>query len=288
MLFDTHAHFYTNDLQRYPVHTANAREGEEKLKQRIQADAFPSERVLALWDDNRVAGGAGVQYNTVYKTDNRYLLDVSAQHPKRIAPVVMLDATAAETPETLGKYITDRGVVGLRLYGRAEPDGSYPWLDSPAALRTWEVANRHALAMVLMCAPARVAPSALRAIAALARRFPATTIALDHFGWAGFAPAQFGLPEPLVHMREHRNVYYKLTTINFHMLERAGLDSAQFVRRAVDVFGADRMMWGSDMGNTRESYRFMAHRARASAVLLTPSERKQVLCDTGTKLFARR
>lgn len=286
-LYDTHAHFFSSDLRRYPVNTTNAREGEENLKRRILSEPATPERILGLWDDNGVVGGVGVQYNTVYKTDNSYVLDVAEWHAGRILPVVMLDASSPDTPSTLARYIARRGVVGLRLFGRVEADGSTPWLDSPAALATWEIANRHALTMVVMYGPARVAPEALQTIAALAKRFPATTLALDHFGWAGSEPSELGLPEPLIRMREHRNVCYKLTTINFHLFERNGIDSTQFVRRAADVFGADRMMWGSDAGNTLDSYASMAQRARASAALLTPVERNLFLCETGARLFSR-
>lgn len=286
-LYDTHAHFFSNDTQRYPLNTSNAREGEENLRRRIASDPATPERNFKLWDASGVTGGCGVQYNTVYKSDNSYVLDVAERHADRIAPVVMLDATAPDTPTTLDTLITERGVVGLRLYGRAEADGSLPWLDSQAALRTWEVADRHGLAMVLMFVPARAGAVALPAIAALAQRFSATTVSLDHFGWAGSDSAQL-LSPALVQMREHRNVFYKLTTINFHFLERARIDSAQFVRRLADVFGADRMMWGSDVGNTLDDYASMARRARASTTLLTSAERQLFLHDTGARLFARR
>jgi L-fuconolactonase len=286
-LYDTHAHFFSNDTQRYPLNTSNAREGEENLRRRISSDPATPERNFELWDASGVTGGCGVQYNTVYKSDNSYVLDVAERHADRIAPVMMLDAAATETPTTLDKFVRERGVVGLRLYGRAEADGSLPWLDSQAALRTWEVADRHGLAMVLMFVPAQAHAVALPAIAALAKRFSATTLSLDHFGWAGSDPAQL-LPPSLVQLREHRNVFYKLTTINFHRLEQASIDSAQFVRRLADVFGADRMMWGSDLGNTLDDYPSMARRARASTTLLTSAERQLFLHDTGARLFARR
>jgi len=284
-LYDTHAHFFSADVLRYPVNTANAREGEDNLRRRIESDPATPQRVLGLWDDSGVIGGVGVQYNTVYKTDNRFILDTAGQNAERVTPVVMLDATAADTPATLDRWVNERGVVGLRLFGRAAADGTYPWLDSPAALQTWQVANRHGLTMVLMYAPARVEPTAFETIASLAQRFPAATIALDHFGWAGCDPADLGLAAPLVRMRERGNVFYKLTTINFHLFEKAGIDSARFVRRAVDLFGADRMMWGSDVGNTLESYDSMARRARASAAHLTPAERNLFLRETGMRLF---
>jgi L-fuconolactonase len=287
-LYDTHAHFFSSDVQRYPVDTTNAREGEVNLRRRIRSEPATPERVFAMWDDNGVAGGVAVQYNTVYKKDNRYVLDVAEQHAERVTPVVMLDAEAADTPAVLTKYVAERGVVGLRLFGRADANGEYPWLDSPAALETWEVANRLALSMLVMYAPAQVNPAALERIAALAERFPATTITLDHFAWAGVQAEDLGLPAPLLRMREHRNVHYKLTTINFHMFERAGIDSAQFVRRAADIFGADHLMWGSDVGNTLEGFVLMAHRARMAATLLTAEERKSFLHDTGARLFARR
>src|SRR3954463_916864 len=100
-LYDTHAHFFTNDLLRYPVDTANAREGEDNLRRRIQSDPATPERIFSLWDDSGVIGGAGVQYNTRYKMDNSFVLDTAQRHAERVTPVVMLDATAADTPSTL-------------------------------------------------------------------------------------------------------------------------------------------------------------------------------------------
>ena len=284
-LYDTHAHFFTNDLARYPINTANAREGEDTLRRRIQSEPATPDRIFRFWDDSGVIGGVGVQYNTIYKSDNSYVLDTAAAHPERITPVVMLDAAAAGTPSTLTRWINEKGIAGLRLFGRAASDGSYPWLNSPAALQTWEVANRYSLKMILMYAPASMSSPAYETIASVAQRFSATTIALDHFGWAGCEPADLGLAAPLVRMRECGNVYFKLTTINFHLFEKAGIDAALFVRRAADIFGADHMMWGSDVGNTLESYDSMARRARTAAALLTPAERALFLSGTGMRLF---
>jgi L-fuconolactonase len=288
MIYDTHAHFFTNDLQRYPLDTRNAREGEVNLQRRILSEPATPQHVFKMWDESGVSGGVAIQYHTVYKNDNSYVLDVAEQHADRLTPVVMLNAAAPETPQTLERLITERGVAGLRLFGRTDTNGAFPWLDSPAALETWQVADRHALPMLIMSAPAGVRAALLERVAALAERFSRTTITLDHFAWAGMQPADQQLPAPLVRMRQHGNVYYKLTTINFHFFDRAGIDAAQFVRRAADIFGADHLMWGSDLGNTLEGFVLMAHRARMSAQLLSPAERQAYLHDTGARLFARR
>ncbi len=67
------------------------------------SDPATPERNFELWDASRVTGGCGVQYNTVYKSDNSYVLDVAERHADRIAPVVMLNPAAPDTPATLDK-----------------------------------------------------------------------------------------------------------------------------------------------------------------------------------------
>lgn len=288
-VYDSHAHVFTNDDARYPMDTRNAREGEENLRRRIAEAPVTAERLLGWWADSGVTGGAAVQYNTIYKKDNRYLLDMSDACPGRLPAVVMLDAQDPETPGVLESMVLRHGIVGLRLFGYPDASGAYPWLDSTAALRTWQVADRHGLTMVVMYAPGVAAPAPLCRIAGLARRFPRLRIALDHFGWPGGGDdrTQLGLVPALVAMREYRNVFYKLTTINFRMFDREGIDHATFVRRAVDLMGADHVMWGSDVGNTLETYADMVAQARAAAALLNPEERRLFLHDTACGLFQR-
>ena len=286
-LFDTHAHFFTNDIKAYPIDVTGAREGEDNIKRRIADDPMTPERVLPMWNASGVIGGAGVQYNTIYKTDNSYIMDISDQRPDKISSVVILHADAPETPDKLEKMILERNIVGLRLYGRQAPDGKTPWLDSPEAHRAWRIANKHRLNMVLMYSPATSFETALPRIAALAREYPCTNISLDHFGWPQADAAPLGLTKAHIALTGYGNIYFKLSTINFNIFKEANIDSAEFLREAVNIFGAPHIMWGSDMGNTLEGYAQMADRARAAAALLTEDERRQVLCDTGRGLFSR-
>jgi predicted TIM-barrel fold metal-dependent hydrolase len=193
-LYDAHSHLFTNDLERYPVNTANAQEGADVLKQRILDNPSTVERILALWDANRIEGGVGVQYNSAYKTDNSYLLDSSARFPARVAAVVILDATAAGTPEKLKEMATTRGISGVRFTGFPDAGGQYPWLDSPAALNTWSMANALHLAVVLMYLPTEASAAALEHIRVLATHYPKVRIVLDHIGWpAPAAGPDYGL-----------------------------------------------------------------------------------------------
>lgn len=288
-LFDTHAHFFTNDTERYPVDLTAAREGSDAMMERLKNDAATAQRLLALWDEAGVAGGAAVQYNTVYKTDNSYTIDVADAHPDRVSAVLILAAGDPATPETLRRIATQHNVSGLRLFGYPDSDRNYPWLDSPAALATWDVVAELGLHMVLMYAPGVPSEAALRRIVALAKRYPDTAIALDHCGWPNIDRGVAGMIGP-----EHRtlvdvpNIYFKFTQINFNRLADVGIDIAEFVQQFVDTYGAGRIMWGSDYGNTKTTYPEMVRQAIEATRLLDEQARERVLCTNGAHLFAGR
>lgn len=287
-LYDTHSHFFSNDVARYPIDTTGAHEGAEVLRNRIMTMPSTPENILQLWSTNRVEGGVGVQYNSAYKTDNSYLLDSAAAHPDRIAAVVILDARKPDTPAKLRELVTQRGVSGLRLTGYPDKVGNYPWLDSDEALATWAEADRLGTAIVLMYLPTDSNASALDHIARLAARFPNVKIVLDHVGWPAIAGApDYGLTPAHVALKAYPNVFFKITTINLDNLDTGHVSASGFLRHAVDVFGANRLMWGSDYGNTPGEFADMVHRIEAATAMLTPAERRQVLHDTGKAVFAR-
>lgn len=286
-LYDTHAHIYTGDVARYPINPRNSFHSEDELLRRIATDPITPERLFAEWDAQGVAAGAGVQYSSIYKTDNSYLLDSSDRHPDRLSAVVILSATDPATPERLAFYVERRSIAGLRLTGGEDPGGGYPWLDSEAALATWTVAADHGLPVVLMYTPQGPTPAAIARIAALARRFPDTVIALDHLGWPGHDAERLGPAEAVLPLADLPNLMFKATSINFRLFDQSGVDPAKFIRRFADRFGAERMMWGSDFGNTLQTYSDMTARARASAALLSAAERRLFLHDTGRSLFSR-
>ena len=287
-LFDTHAHFFTNDTARYPVDLTGAREGPDALAARLERDPPTADRLLWLWDECGVTGGAAVQYNTVYKTDNRYAIDVADAQPDRVSAVLILRADAPDTPARLRTLAEGHNVSGLRLFGYPDGAGNYPWLDSRAALDTWDVAAELGLRMVIMYAPGKPSQAALRRIIALAERYPRTAIALDHCGWPGVEGGVVGtIGHDHLELADVAHIHFKFTQINFNRCAQAGIDPAGFVRLLVDTFGADRVMWGSDYGNTQDSYAEMVDQAIAATAHLDDAEREKVLHGNGRRLFGR-
>ncbi|WP_417620727.1 amidohydrolase family protein [Parasphingorhabdus sp.] len=288
-LFDTHAHFFTSDTTGYPVNVTGAREGEEVIIHRIKTGPATPEHIFGLWDACGVTGGAAVQYHSIYKKDNSYCIAAADKHAKRLSAVLMLDATLPATPSILCELTKKHNICGLRLFGFPDAEGNYPWLDSTAALESWEVAADTGLHMVVMYAPGQPSLEVLGRVKALAQRFPQTSISLDHLGW----PALDADPDQAItpahkFLADQDNISLKFTQINFHRFIEAGTPADAFLRRAVDIFGPHRIMWGSDVGNTKNSYKEMVANAISSTRLLTDTERAMVLHDNGAKLFARR
>lgn len=282
-LYDSHLHFFTNDVARYPIDTRGSREGEQETRARVMNDPGTPEKIFALWAKNGVTAGTGVQYSGVYKTDNSYVLDLADQFPDRIRAEIIIDGRAAKSPEQLAQYVATRRVAAMRLTGFVDGTQNLPWLNSAPVLDVWALADKLALPVGITFLPIKGTEGALRAARELAERFPRCPIILEHCGRlvnGDLSPAHLELRLP--------NVYFKWTTNVIDELQAHKQSTAAFLRRAVDTFGAERLMWGSDAGNSLRPYADMAADAIASTDALTPAERRRVLHDNGLAIFTRR
>jgi predicted TIM-barrel fold metal-dependent hydrolase len=291
-MFDTHAHFYTNQPDKYPFQATGARYGAEKMIAKATARPMTPEAVFAFWDQIGVERGTGVQYNSTYGTDNSYLLDMSNQHPKRIIPVVILSPTDAKTPATLQQWAKGNHLAGVRFTGAPNAQGEVAYL-SDASRDTWAAANELGITIVLMPLGTQI-PLALTKVADFAERYPNVKIAMDHIGFPRpeLLPETFGLTPEHMALAAHKNVYYKYTSFLISEMEggakTAGkpmVDLKPFLQHMVGVFGADHLMWGSDYGNVEVDDLEYVKRALASAEGLKTREKKALFYDTARSVF---
>jgi predicted TIM-barrel fold metal-dependent hydrolase len=164
-----------------------------------------------------------------------------------------------------------------------------PWLNSPQALKTWEVAQECGLAMDLEVLARGGGGAAIPVVIDLARRYPGIRIVLDHLldPEPHATDQHFGLDERFEALANEKNLYYKFTSINLDVCREANVPAEKLLRRAVDLYGADRVMWGSDIGTSSGTYKEMVQRFLGSAVLLTPQEQRAVFHDTGRRVFIK-
>jgi L-fuconolactonase len=293
--FDAHSHLVSLDETAYPHAPADAPTSTGSLpgmgfRQFGVARPTPEADTIVKWmDQNGVDGLAAVQKRGTYGLDNRYILDSADRHPDRLFPVVILEAEDAATAPKVRELARDHRLAGVRLTGVMTPDGGFPWLNSEKALALWQAAQETGVAIDIMTQPFGHPDKAVDVYLDLAQRFPRVRIVLDHFGWpAADGAPDFGFDANLRRLASRPNVFHKFTTINMDKLQDQGIPAAGFLRHAVDVFGAGRIMWGSDMGNTPGTYPEMIARARAAGARLTAAEQRAVFHDTGRSVFTKR
>ena len=300
LLFDSHAHLVADDQTRYPrnpmqraadapyrppgvIGRPGGHHGPNPINE--VPDAL---RVLRWMDEENVDGIVAVQKRMVYRYDNSYILDSSDRYAGQFSAVVILDAEDAGTPALVRTWIDRHGLAGVRLFGGRRPDGSMPWLNSPMALKTWDVAQQAGLVMDLEVLSQGGGGPSIPAIIELARRYPDIRLVLDHLLEPEMDEGEhFGLDERYEKLAGERNIFFKFTSINLDICREGGIAAERVLRRAVDLFGADHVMWGSDIGTSSGTYKDMVQRMLDAAVLLSEGERRAVLHDTGKRVFVK-
>ncbi|MEO8465514.1 MAG: amidohydrolase family protein [Gammaproteobacteria bacterium] len=291
-MFDTHAHILSADTARYPP----SAEGRVST-----TPPYPVEQLLADMETNGVSHACAVQRFHYYFVDNAYVLDASRPRAERLCPVVMLDGLDGKASAQLRSLAKRQRIGALRLATLHHTRYDTAWLNAPSTMRLWEEAAKLSLP-VCVIGYVRHLPYNLPALGMLAEMYPDTPIVVDHLGLP-HAPMQFlatvsegrPLPSPgppdygisptLTALLAHRNVYYKLTGLNLEYLAAMQVDAAQFMRRFVDKFGAERILCGTDIGQTQGPYARIVGDIRKSLALLNVTEREAVLSGTATRVF---
>ena len=296
LYYDAHAHLVADDQARYPRNpppksetpttippgvagTPGGHSGPNPLK--VSPDAS---RMLQWMREERVCGMAAVQKSMVYQFDNSYIIDSGAEHANMDA-VIAIDPTNPETPDLIRKAAA-RGTVGVRFFGK-RGERTPAWLSSEGAHAVWRTAEELGL-VVDVEAPARGADELIPTLADMAGRYPGVQVALDHLFMPDVTAENFGMNENYGVLVARPSVNFKFTTINLDTNREFNAPSERVLRRAVDVIGADRIMWGSDVGTSAGTYHDMLARALEATALLTDAERKGVMHDTGARVFGKR
>jgi len=135
-----------------------------------------------------------------------------------------------------------------------------------------------------------VYPDHLGDVPELARRHPGLVIVVDHLGKPPLGTADMPRWEELVRAAaEHPNVYAKISGLNT-VAPTAGwtaADLAPAVRVAVDAFGAQRLMAGSDwpVALLNGDYERVWRETRAAVEEVARSDAEQILTATATTLY---
>ena len=99
-------------------------------------------------------------------------------------------------------------------------------------------------------------------------------------------PPHFGIDRTIAIFEDVPNVHFKITEINMERLVKAGVRPAHLLRRMIDSFGPERLIWGSDVGQSHLwDYDEKVAMAKAATDFMTGAEARAFLHDNAARIF---
>ena len=237
----------------------------------IYRDFHPDD-LAALLHQNGVAATVLVQ-SLPDEADTRFMLDLADHHAFIGAVVGWVDLKAPAAAARIAALAAHRKLRGLRpMLQDLDDDG---WIDDHALAPAVDAMLRHGLRF-----DALVLPRHLPSLLAFARRHPELPIVIDHLA----KPAMGAVPDArwlhdMARLAAEPRVECKLSG----MVTEAGPEwtveqLAPYARHVLEVFGPERVMWGSDWPVLRLASDYTAWMDASEALLahLDPAQRDAV------------
>lgn len=261
----------------------------------ISGDALaPIRRDFALDDLENEASSAGVGATVLVQTiavaeETPEFLALAAASPLVAGVVGWVDLTAPDVTDAIAALRALPGgefLVGVRHLVQAEPDPQ--WLLRPDVTRGLAAVASAGLVYDLLVLPRQI-PAAVTAAASL----PELTFVLDHLGKPPIAEGELGpWADNINALAALPNTVCKLSG----MVTEAAWDAwtvqdlRPFAETALDAFGPDRIMFGSDwpVCLLAASYRDVVDAARDLTGSLSPAEQAAVFAGTATRIYRLR
>lgn len=277
MVVDTHLHYW-----QWPEEAA-ARAAAESAAQGASA---PVERPLAFTEVAATMQDAGVAHavqvtRVLSGYDNRYSLEGARALPETFRVCARFDARGPEVGRRLPALVGDGFVVAVRLFWYPPDD---IWLADGSVDELWGAAAELELPVCVY------APRNVGALVDVATRFDGLRLVIDHLGADLFSPPgqRFHQWDDVRRLAKLDNVVAKVSALPEATWERFPFEAAQErVREAYDLFGPDRLMWGSNWPLTERlcTYRQAVDLVRTECDFLTDDDRAKLLGGTARRVF---
>jgi L-fuconolactonase len=215
--------------------------------------------------------------------DTRYLLDVAERFSCFAGVVgwVALDDPARAAVQ-LADYGDRQAFCGVRHLVHDDPRPDF--LELPAVRRSLRLLVEHGLAFEIPDAW----PRHLNAVSPLADALPELTVVVDHLGKPPREePALGAWSTALREVARRPNTVAKVSGLQApgHPFTVEALRPVW--EQALEVYGPERLMYGSDWPMTVPSGGYQTHWPVMAALIgeLSPDEQQKVLCSTATSVY---
>lgn len=270
-MLDAHVHVWSDDVAAFPFGPHDGLTA--------PSEAFTHLRLSAAMDAAGVTEALAIQPR-IYGYDHAYLFHAAAGLPDRLRVMPLLNPVRSTNVEEAKRLAEHPAVAAFRVIALSpEPAG---WLVGPEASHLWKCLTRLELPLGLL-----IRPEQLPMVERLAGREPGLRIVVDHLGGIGSDTwPHWG--SVLLRLARLPNIYIKVSALgHLSKLSFPHVDMHMPVRKLVESYGPDRLLWGTDWPH---AYEFGSYEDSARSVImalgLAGAELDRVLAGTARSLFA--
>jgi predicted TIM-barrel fold metal-dependent hydrolase len=180
---------------------------------------------------------------------NDVCLDAAARYPDRFAVMGAFDLNELDREQTLRNWRDTLGMLGLRI--TLSRGVSQTWLRDGTIEWLWEIAEEAGIPIYLL------PPDLIPEVRTLALRRPGLKLVIDHLGLRTGArdEAVNDAVKDLALLADLPNIAVKADCLPSYVSEDYPYPGLQrVIREVVDIFGAKRVFWGSDLSRLPGTY----------------------------------
>lgn len=275
-IIDTHPHIISRDTDRYPPAPIRGQQSEWSKERPLTFEQF-----VAEMDKAGVAKAAIVQASTYYGFDNSYVADCIATDPHRFTGVYSVDVMSPDAISAIKGWMK-RGLGGLRLFTAGSVHAAeVDWLDDPKTFPAWEFAADNGLSICI-----QTTPPGLPKVRNLLERFPRTKVILDHLGRPKLDDGPpYNDARPVFDLSAFGNLYLKISPRTFALAKMGKSTPAAFFSHLVKSFGADRILFGSNLPANEGPLSNIVAEALECLASLSEADRAMILSGTAKSLY---
>jgi len=276
MLIDSHCHVIATDTKRYPLKPLFGKQSDWSSAHPLD---YPD--MVKAADEAGIAKSILVQASSAYGFDNSYVADSVAAHPERFVGVFSIDVNAPDAVQKM-KELLGRGFVGLRIFTSGSTHAEQEtFFAEDSAFPVWRYADDNCIPV---CMQMRM--PGIPHLEKVLKRFAKVPVIIDHFARA---EADDGPPYakagPLFALARYPNVYLKITHRPIEQAMKGRATPESFLGRAVQEFGAERLIWGSNFPAAKPPLPELVTMARRALAFLPPADQDWIFFKTAQKLY---
>lgn len=275
MIIDSHQHFWKLDL---PFDYGWLHEPQHAP---ICRDYLPSDLAPLI-------NSAGVNRSVFVQTqhnleENRWALKLAEQSPFLAGVVGWVDLASEQCEEQLSEFLPNPKFVGIRHITQGESDENF--IIRPDVVRGLKVLQKHKVPFDLLFYVQH-----LKHASTLAQMLPELPMVIDHVSKPHIRTRELAeWRTDLVNASKYPNIYCKLSGMVTEADWKTWTsgDLKPYVETALEAFGADRCMFGSDwpVCELAGTYQQVFDALNECLGTISDFERQNIFCDTAKRFY---